>query len=171
MKNKRKLKGMTLIEVLVALAVFAMLALVLLTYGVYVDSTRRATTNLKDKIVVEDHYAASKQKKYGIDNTDPANPVDKQLSGTDIEITIKAEGSGSYYELKDKTKPELGLSDTKKTYSNPQKELTGKYYSTKDVYTDGMTAEEITEMENKANGRLDLKFIDEIQEPTTAPTT
>lgn len=171
MKNKRKLKGMTLIEVLVALAVFAMLALVLLTYGVYVDSTRRATTNLKDKIVVEDHYAASKQKKYGVDNTDPANPVDKKLSGTDIEITVKAQGSGSYYPLNDPDDPSKGLKDKKENYNNPEKKLSGKYYSTKDVYTEGMTAEEIAEMEKKANGRLDLKFIDEIQEPTTAPTT
>ena len=61
-KNKKSLKGMTLVEVLVSLAVFAMLSGVLLGYGAYVDKTSKATRTMKNKVVEEAHYASARQK-------------------------------------------------------------------------------------------------------------
>lgn len=51
-KLKRKLSGMTLVEMIVALAVFAMLALILVTMGSAVEKNSRAAHNLNSRVAV-----------------------------------------------------------------------------------------------------------------------
>jgi prepilin-type N-terminal cleavage/methylation domain-containing protein len=59
-KGKKTLKGMTLIEIIITIAILAMLCVILAMVGANIDATARATNNLKDKVVKESPYAANK---------------------------------------------------------------------------------------------------------------
>ncbi len=63
MKKSKKLKGMTLIEIIVALAIFAMLGALLVTVGMTSTKTNRAATGLKEKMVDQSPYAANQKTK------------------------------------------------------------------------------------------------------------
>lgn len=52
-KLKRKLRGMTLVEIIIALAVFAMLGFILVMVGKSVEQHSRAAHHLNNKVVVE----------------------------------------------------------------------------------------------------------------------
>ena len=52
-KHHTKLSGMTLVEMIVALAVFAALALILVMMGNSVEKHSRAATNVNKKVAVE----------------------------------------------------------------------------------------------------------------------
>lgn len=60
MKNRKKLKGMTLVEVIIAMAVFAMLGVVLLGAGKVIDNTTKASSRLNKKMSAQAPYAAAK---------------------------------------------------------------------------------------------------------------
>lgn len=62
--KRKTLKGMTLAEVIIAIAVFAMLGTVLVTTGSVVDKTTRASQRLNKKVNVQAPYAASKNADY-----------------------------------------------------------------------------------------------------------
>lgn len=59
MKKKRTLKGMTLIEIIIAMFVLTAMAAVLLGIGLNVDQTTKDTNGMKDKLTVETPYAAN----------------------------------------------------------------------------------------------------------------
>lgn len=83
-KVKKKLKGMTLIEMIISIAVFAALCGILVMVGTHIDAQSRATNNLKDKIVKQSPYAANRVMEY-VDKD--GNKV--QFSTKDITIDIK----------------------------------------------------------------------------------
>ena len=60
MKSRKKLKGMTLIEIIISIAVFAVLGVILLGIGQVVDSTTKASSRLNKKMTVQAPYAAAK---------------------------------------------------------------------------------------------------------------
>ena len=60
MKSRKKLKGMTLVEIIIAMAVFAVLGVILLGIGQVVDSTTKASSRLNKKMTVQAPYAAAK---------------------------------------------------------------------------------------------------------------
>ena len=50
MRKRKKYKGMTLIEILIALAIFAMLGSLLVLAGIQIDNTMKASNKLKKKM-------------------------------------------------------------------------------------------------------------------------
>lgn len=60
MKSRKKLKGMTLIEIIISIAVFAVLGAILLGIGQVVDSTTKSSSRLNKKMTVQAPYAAAK---------------------------------------------------------------------------------------------------------------
>ena len=160
-KNKKSLKGMTLVEVLVSLAVFAMLSGVLLGYGAYVDKTSKATRTMKNKVVEEAHYASARQKQY-VDASDTYQDLDK-VAG-EIQITINESGTFTPFIDNDPTK---GYdNDNPVNYSNPSTKIETDIYDTQKAYDEylrqkGYTDEEITAAKTEANGRVNIHFIDD----------
>lgn len=60
-KTKKRLSGLTLIEIIIALAVFAMLCLILVMLGNAVESHSRAATRLNNKVIVEGPIAEAQK--------------------------------------------------------------------------------------------------------------
>ena len=152
---------MTLVEVLVALAVFAMLSAILLGYGAYVDNTSKATRTLKDKVVEETHYASSKNVKYKKADGSGDECLDSQKA--EIVITM-SDRSGSFYEYIDPDHPENGLRDTPTSYNDPSETFEVTIYDTEKVYDESLRSEgysdtEVTAKKSQANGRSDISFI------------
>ena len=151
-KSKRKLKGMTLIEMIISIAIFAIMCGVLIGVGAHVDKTTRATNRFKDKIVQESPTAASRIKTYNANDG-----TSKNLTSSDASIDIKVSGTFTWYDKKAD-----GSIDTSKkhTKSDPEIGYDTKVYSTEDLIKDDMTADEYLEYQSGANGGLNLKFID-----------
>lgn len=160
-KNKKNLKGMTLIEMIISIAVFGIMGGLLILVGSNIDSTSRAANTLKTKVSDESPYAANHITQAKI------NGVDTTLPHSEVQIEVSINGNGEYFKLKDPDHPELG--DEKKTYNNPSETIVADKYNTEDVYTDGMTAEQINAMRSRANGGLNFQFI-EMQTATTTTT-
>lgn len=153
--KKKKIKGMTLIEVIISLAVFAMLGLVLVTTGSTVDSMTRATNSFKGKMAEQSHYAANGVKTY-VDSTN----TDKDMTAEAITIKIKVPGSGTYIQYGKDAHGNIDPSKTvKKNYNNPSVTINGEKYDTEEVYTDGMTTEELDLYNKRANHGLNFKFV------------
>lgn len=193
MKIKRTLKGMTLLECIIAIAVLAALSLILIRLGVTVDNTTKATTNLKTKVAEQTPYAVGGKTDYGfqmVDNghgglevaTDAAgDPIVVEFENTTLNISVemvehKADGSvkntlqGSYYKLKDPNDPSKGFEDTATKYGqvvsgklDTHTDLEGTVYDTITMYTEGMTPAELQKYLENANGGLNMEFIKNIQ--------
>ena len=160
-KNKKSLKGMTLIEVLVSLAVFAMLSAILLGYGAYVDSTSKATRTMKNKVVEEAHYAASRRKEY-------SDGVSYQpLDSVTAQITITMDGqSGTFVPFIDNDPTKGYDNDNPISYNDPSTMFGVEIYSTEKAYEQalrekGYTDAEITAAKDKANGKTNINFVDD----------
>lgn len=84
MKNKRKksLKGMTLIEVIISLVVFAMLGVILITVSITINNYIKATNNINSKVTREAPIAE-------VQNVDP----DLSTSAGNVTITVKMNGA------------------------------------------------------------------------------
>lgn len=157
-KSKKKLKGMTLIEMIIAIAIFGIMGGLLILVGTHVDATTRAGNTLKNKVTVESYYAANHVKKY--------NGAD--LPSTEMDITIHLDATGSYYEPK--IDPVTKKVESVKVDYGPDIDVSLKAdkYATENTVTDGMTAEQIEQMRERANGGLNLEFFDvRPPEPTT----
>jgi len=74
-------KGMTLVEIIVALAIFATLGMILVKIGTIVDTTTRSSTKLNKRVNVQSPYAASRQTEY----IDPENPITTDTNGNDVD--------------------------------------------------------------------------------------
>lgn len=99
--KKKTLKGMTLMEVIIAIAVFAVFGVILVTAGTTIDNLTKATTNLKKKVSTQSPYAANQLHSY-VDQS--GNP--KDLTGTPLADNIQIKGYSSStdkdtYKLKD----------------------------------------------------------------------
>lgn len=79
-KKLHKRRGMTLVEVIISIAVMAVLALLLTTVGVTIDNYRKNTKSLNAKVTVEAPVAEGKKK------------ADSSVTTLDEEIVIKVEG-------------------------------------------------------------------------------
>lgn len=118
-KSRRKKRGMTLVEVIISIAVMAILALLLTTVGVTIDTYRKDTKARNDKIAVEGPAAEVRDTS--------ANGRGK-LVDEEFNITVQRHG-GSSVDVKGKlysTSDELtdtGAMDTdgKRIYSGTTK--------------------------------------------------
>ena len=63
-KSKKKLKGMTLVEMIISIAIFAIMGGLLILVGTHIDATNRATNVLKTKVSNESPYAANHKINY-----------------------------------------------------------------------------------------------------------
>lgn len=158
-KNKRKLKGMTLVEMIISLAIFAIMGAVLVMVGMHVDNTTRATTTLKGNIALESPYAANREKTYN----DVAG-VPATLPKTDEDVIVDCAGiSGDYIQYVTNASgqyvTEAGghLKSTQIHYNNPTCTMVADKYQTKDI-ADNL-------LPSRDHGDLNFQFL-EIQEVT-----
>lgn len=168
-KSKKKLKGMTLIEMIISIFIFALMGGLLILVGTHIDATSKATNNLKNKVVVESPYAANHIKEIGMD-AESGEPVTLPASEMDIQVKIHASGQYWDHDPNDPaSKIPIPYGDAD---GNVVVDMKATKYSTEKLMTDGMTDEEIAEMQKKANGKLNLDFFEvKEEEPTTEPTT
>ncbi len=159
-KSKKKLKGMTLIEMIISIAIFAIMGGLLVLVGTHIDNTTKATNRLKNKVVVESPYAANKIKKVGVDNV--GNDVN--LSSQAIGITVIQDGASGYYYVQEPDPNDASKKIVvKKSYgqgSGDRVDMTAQKYTTEDLVTDGMTAQEKQDLRDGVNGGLNLDFIE-----------
>lgn len=81
MKKKKKLKGMTLIEIIVAIAVFAMISLILVMLGTAVNAQRRSANKVNRKVAVQGPIAEAQ------------NDGNAFLVDDEYKITVARKGS------------------------------------------------------------------------------
>jgi len=167
-KSKKKLKGMTLIEMIISIFIFALMGGLLILVGTHIDATSKATNNLKNKVLVESPYAANHINVYG----QKADGTDKVLDKEDLDITVKIHASGTYW----KNDPDPDNPGKYNKIEKPYGDADGNVvvnmkaikYTTEKLVTEGMTDDEIAEMQKKANGQLNLDFFD-VQPETATP--
>lgn len=96
-KLKSKLRGMTLVEMIVALAVFAMLALILVLMGSAVEKNTRAANNLNSRIAVNGPIAEAQNTKdsFLADN----NFVIQVANGKDVSTNANGENVYNYINI------------------------------------------------------------------------
>lgn len=82
-KNKKKLRGMTLVEVVIAIVIFAALSLVLVVVGNSVEAHQRAARKLNNKVAVQGPIAEAQNKQSAL------------LVNDDYEITVEKSGDSS----------------------------------------------------------------------------
>lgn len=173
MKAKKSLKGMTLIEVIIAMAVFAMLGVILINVGTSVDKTTRATNDLKKKLVVETPYAASYSKTYYVKDENnqyvidesTGDPITGNIDNTNIDITVKVDKNDiQVVKWKDETDHSQGTETT--LVSQPEVTLEGSLYdSSRTFYGDKVDEADFSEQQAAvANGNLNLRYIQDIKE-------
>lgn len=163
-KPRKKAKGMTLIEMIISIAIFAVMGGLLILVGTHIDAKRKATNNLKTKISSESPFAANHLTEY-IDSE--GNKVD--IPADDVEITVKMDVIGQYYTRLDPTDPTSPMDPNPKPINNPEVKLNAKKYKTEAVINDGKTAEEIAAAHNAPAGELNFQFIEFEQPTTTTP--
>lgn len=83
MKKKKKLRGMTLIEIIVSIAVFAMISLILVMLGSAVNAQRRSTKRVNDKVAIQGPIAEAQ------------NDENSLLMDDEYEITVAKKGAAS----------------------------------------------------------------------------
>lgn len=83
MKKKKKLKGMTLIEIIISIAVFAMISLILVMLGSSVNAQRRSAKKVNDKVAFQGPIAEAQ------------NDENSLLMNDEYEIVVKKKGSDS----------------------------------------------------------------------------
>lgn len=139
-KGKKKLKGMTLIEMIITIAVLAMLCVILAMVGANIDATTRATNNLKDKIVKESPYAANRGKSfYDQDNLKVEFATE---TGT---ISISIAGGFEFDNI---------------SYPDPKVDLNIIKYDTEQIALDGRSAAERKVILEGPNSGINFRFID-----------
>lgn len=93
MRKTKKVKGMTLVEILVALAIFAMLGSILVLTGIQIDRSMRASNKLKKKMTTESVYAANQIEAYRVNGTDTTfatEPITINVKYGSNEVNIDA---------------------------------------------------------------------------------
>ena len=176
MKAKKNLKGMTLIEVIIAMAVFAMLGVVLINIGTSVDKTTRATNDFKKKLVAETPYAAGYLKSYYVKNANneyvidggTGLPTSKDIDKSNIDITVHVDMNNiTVVKWVDESDHSKGTNST--TVSQPEVTLEGDLYDTsRTFYGDKVDdADFAAKQDASANGNLNLRYIQDIKQKTT----
>lgn len=185
--KKKKLKGMSLIEIIISLAVMALLSVILITVGTTIGNTSKATNKLKNKVLQESPYAANRLKGYYTSNPeldedgnplDTYQPVTKPVYDDEGNITdyvpvCDEKGNPMYESYLQGTDKVINVKiDGSFEYldENNQPQVTDanaaipvKTYNTRAVVEGGPKL-------SKAGEKLDLKFIDFVA-PTSEAST
>lgn len=152
-KGKKTVKGMTLIEMIISIAVLAMLCVILAMVGQNIDATARATNTLKDKVAKESPYAANGVAKF---NGSAGEVEFATQTGT---MVVRVPGNYSFND---------------DSYSDPSVNFNIARYDTEQIVLDGKSAKEREAIQNGPNSGLNLRFyqiLTTAAATTTAPTT
>ncbi len=157
-KSRKKLKGMTLIEMIISIAIFAMMGSLLVLVGMHIDSANKASNSLRNKIVEESPYAANHVMKF----PDSAGGPEKDISTANITITIEQDDITGVFENEEYIDPNDHSKGTHKVQYNldTKVDMTAKKYQTRDVLLEGKTPTQKNEILNGANSNLDLEFFE-----------
>ncbi|EWM52719.1 PulJ/GspJ family protein [Ruminococcus flavefaciens] len=156
-KSRKKLKGMTLIEMIISIAIFAMMGSLLVLVGMHIDSANKASNSLRNKIVEESPYAANHVTKYN----DSTNTL-KDISTANLAITVEQDDIPGVFENEEYIDPNDPSKGTHKVQYNlnTKVDMTAKKYQTRDVLLDGKTPTQKNEILNGANSNLNLEFFE-----------
>lgn len=112
-KFMKKLRGMTLVEIIISLAVLAMLSLILVTLGSAAEKHSRAARSLNDRVAVEGPIAEAQKgnESYLADNNYEIK-VGIGEKATDGSIVMPAEGYVTIEGTLCYVNPELGTNET-----------------------------------------------------------
>lgn len=136
MKKKKALKGMTLIEIIIALAIFAMLGVILVQVGTLIDNTNKATGRLNRKVNAQSPYAASQNIEY-TDYDDDGNPVPSELTPEAMNITVSIDDiGGNPQAVNVKVKKNDGSDEYETKTVLAEINLSAKRYNTKAIVED-----------------------------------
>lgn len=157
---KKNLKGMTLYEMIISIAIFAIMAGVLIGVGAHIDNTTRAANNLKKKIATESPYAANKitenfvtHEKFDSDSIDVVVSVKEPANmPAAVYILDPVTGDDKLYNC---------------TYPKDVV-LPGQKYKTESAFTGSKS---VTVDPNSPNGKLNLEFITYDPAVTTVTAT
>lgn len=156
--NKKNLKGMTLVEIIVSMAIFAMLGMILVTLGTNVDTTTKSANRLNKRVAIQAPYAASQDTEYSYEVSDEdgnVSTVNARLSPnlTNIEVYIDNDNNNTAdivsVKKAGRTEREDVDSDTK---------IYGSRYSTKAV-VDNTSGKEVYDPDEVSNSEHHLQFI------------
>ena len=157
-KKIKSHKGMTLYEMIISIAIFAIMGLILVGVGMHIDRMSRATNDLKKKVATEAPVAGNKrlQDNDGNDLFDPTKDV------TDLQITIQIDGGGqkSYYVA--------GRTDA--ITGNAKIVMDAQKYNTERIYT-GNDPISAADAAAAVNGQLNLEFINIVTTALTSSST
>lgn len=142
--KKKKLKGMSLIEIIISLAVMALLSVILLTVGTTIGNTSKATNKLKNKIVQESPYAANRVKGYFTNSPEMADGDDYDEDGNIVD----ADGKMKYKLVLD-------------VDSNPYTDADGNYMYETALEGDDMVINVIIPSITDSNKAGKFKYLDE----------
>lgn len=156
-KSKKNLKGMTLIEIIVSLAILAIMSAVLLTIGQVVDGTTRSSTNLKAKVNAEAPYAAHRVDHY---ESTPGTTVPFPTTNIQIQVELQCP-AGSYYDAV--TNQDISFP------ANPGVTVEGYRCNTEDYYKSLLSPDQQAAYSDQANSNLNLEYV--FVSPTAAPST
>ncbi|MDY4413878.1 MAG: prepilin-type N-terminal cleavage/methylation domain-containing protein [Ruminococcus sp.] len=185
MKNRKKLKGMTLVEIIIAMAVFAVLGVILLGIGQVVDSTTKASSRLNKKMTVQAPYASSKnvyylkadgtktsnvneaaQYYYEVDSEgNPINPKAIENLTDDIQVYFGDKSNPTKvkvqkYKLDAEGKP---IKDGDPVDKEAKADMKANKYSTKGLVEDNPLIYD----SQGPNANLNFQFVEIQPEPTT----
>lgn len=159
--KKKTLKGTTLVEVIIALAVFALLGIILLQVGTAIDKSNRATNRLNKRVTIQAPYAASQSVDYvAYDSSgnivlDEDGNLTRTLDFTPMNVSVSIDdNNGVPKNVEVEVRASADSETTEKRHITAQIGLTAQCYSTKpivennsNVYTD-----------SSANSNHHLKF-------------
>ena len=166
--KKKSLKGMTLAEVIISMAVFAMLGVILIKLGMVVDTTTKSSNRLNKRVAVQAPYAASRETQYDVldangkpvldaENNRVTAELDPDITHIDIYIDNdgtdnKGDGTPDVVKVKKK--------DGTLTDYNSLTTIHGKHYSTADIVENNS---EVYKANEVSNAKHHLQFIDVVE--------
>lgn len=154
--NKKNLKGMTLVEIIVAMAIFAMLGVILVTLGSNVDISTRSANRLNKRVAIQAPYAASQDTEYSYETKDGDGNIivtnaklDPNLTNIEVFLDSDNDNTPDVVSVKSGGSTSDVNSDTK---------IYGSRFSTKDI-VDNAAGKEVYDPNEVSNSEHHLQFI------------
>ncbi len=89
MKKKKKLRGMTLVEIIIAIAVFAMVSLILVMLGTAVGRQRQSSYRVNRKVAVQGPIAEAQNDNNALLLDDEYEIVVSKKGAAETAVTVK----------------------------------------------------------------------------------
>lgn len=149
LKRKKKLGGMTLMEIIISLAVFAVLGLLMVRAAAAIEMHVRSANGLNNKIAVQGPVAEAQNENGG------------KVLDENVSITVKKVGSSTDILITGRLYSTADITDLQPATDGGGNQL---------YCADGVTPIYETIDSDEMNGNLNFKYVDGI-EPATATTT